>query len=94
MSNNLIESSKDISLKIAKKFQEIRKEQNITQKDLSLRSGISYASIKRFEQTGEISFVSLLDLARIINRLDDFNDLFKKITEYKNIDEVIESWKK
>ncbi len=54
-----------------------RKELKISQKDLASQTGISYGSIKRFEQTGEISFVSLLRIARVLNSLDEFDELFK-----------------
>ena len=53
-----------------------RKELKISQKGLSQRSGVSYASIRRFENTGEISFISLLKIANALNSLADFNMLF------------------
>jgi HTH-type transcriptional regulator/antitoxin HipB len=40
---------------------------------LAERSGVSLASLRRFEETGRISLESLLDLAFALNRLDDFN---------------------
>ncbi len=53
-----------------------RKERGITQRDLVKRSGVSYASIRRFETTGEISLSSLLKIAKVLNALSDFNSLF------------------
>lgn len=57
-----------------------RKELKYTQKELAKRSWISYASIRRFETTGEISFVSLLKIANTLGCLADFNILFSKET--------------
>ena len=65
-----------IHAEIVERFVKRRKEQKITQTELSAKSGVSYASIRRFEEIGEISFSSLLSLAQTINCLDDFNSLF------------------
>lgn len=71
---------------LVNRFVERRKELKLTQKALALRSGVSYASIRRFEKTGEISLTSLVKLARAIDCLVDFNELFKheKITNLKD----------
>lgn len=64
-----------------------RKELKITQKDLALKSGVSYGSIRRFETTGEISLKSLIQIAKVLNSLEDFNKLFihTQITNLKDI---------
>ena len=49
-----------------------RKELKLTQKELAKRSGVSYGSIRRFENSGEISLTSLLKIANAINCLEDF----------------------
>ena len=61
---------------IVERIKERRKELKITQHTLAQRSGVSYASIRRFESTGEISFTSLLKIANVLNALADFNMLF------------------
>lgn len=65
----------------------VRKRMKITQKELSKRSNVSYASIRRFESTGEISFISLIKIAGALDCLEDFESLFsnKKITSVKEI---------
>ena len=78
----------EIAKDIAQQEKRKRKRRKITQKELSMRSGVSLASIKRFEQTGEISFVSLLQIAAILDELDSFANLFEGI-EYESIQEVI-----
>lgn len=62
--------------RIVERVKERRKELKLTQQELSQRSGVSYASIRRFESTGEISFNSLLKIASVLNALADFNMLF------------------
>lgn len=63
-----------------------RKELKLTQKELAKRSGVSYGSIRRFENSGEISLTSLLKIANAINCLEDFKELFKyqQITSLKD----------
>lgn len=55
-----------------------RKTKKLTQKQLAERTGVSYGSIRRFEQTGEISLLSLVKIANALGCLEDFNELFKK----------------
>ncbi len=53
----------EINSDIAKKMVLLRKRKKLTQKDLSIRAGVSLGSLKRFEQSGEISLQSLTKLA-------------------------------
>ncbi|MCB9326166.1 MAG: helix-turn-helix transcriptional regulator [Lewinellaceae bacterium] len=48
----------------------------LSQLQLAEKSGVSLGSIKRFEQTGKISFESLLTLAHILGRLSEFESIF------------------
>jgi len=54
-----------------------RKKMHLSQRDLANKSGVSYASIRRFESIGEISFNSLLKIANALDCLEDFNYIFK-----------------
>lgn len=74
---------------LTERVKERRKELKLTQKTLALRSGVSYASVRRFEQTGDISLASLLKIAGALDCLEDFNALFrkKKITNLKEFQE-------
>lgn len=74
---------------IAAREKKRRKQKKITQKELSQRTGVSLGSIKRFEQTGEISFVSLLKIADILEEAEEFDNLFCR-REYKSIEEVLD----
>jgi transcriptional regulator with XRE-family HTH domain len=63
---------------VRKQERQKRKEQHYSQKELARRSGVSLGSLQRFEQTGEISFRSLLNLAMVLDCLEDFTHLFEK----------------
>lgn len=54
-----------------------RKQMKLSQKQLSQKSGVTYASIRRFETTGEISLSSLLKIAHALDSLKDFENIFK-----------------
>ena len=75
-----------ITEKLIKRVKLRRKELKYTQKELAKWSGVSYASIRRFETTGDISLASLIKIAHAMNCLEDFNNLFKyeQITNLKD----------
>lgn len=84
----ILKTPKEVSEDIAGKLRARRRKMKITQTELAARSGVSLGSLKRFEQTGEISFVSLLKLAWVLDCLMDFEGLFEK-KEYSSIEELI-----
>lgn len=79
------EIAKEVSARVKVK----RKKRKLTQVELSERAGLSLASLKRFEQTGEISFVSLIKIAMVLDELEEFDELFAR-KEYQSIQEVID----
>lgn len=68
----------EMALVIAKRVQENRLRLNLSQQTLSERSGVSYGTLKKFEQKGQISLESLLKVALALGSLDDFEQLFVK----------------
>ena len=62
---------------IVERAKKKRKQMKISQKELAQKSGVTYASIRRFETTGEISLSSLLKIARALDALKDFENVFK-----------------
>ncbi len=76
-------------LEISQRFKTIRKNRKVSQQRLSELSGVSYASIRRFEKTGDISLASLVKLALALQLYDDLDNLFKIQKEYKSIEDVI-----
>ena len=81
----------EVAREIGKREAARRKQKKLTQAELSARAGVSLGSLKRFEQTGEISFVSLLKIAFILDEMDFFEGLFER-QEYRSIQEVIDEW--
>jgi transcriptional regulator with XRE-family HTH domain len=78
----------DILEEIAVKHRSIRKEAGLSQVELAERSGVSLGSFKRFERTGQISLESLLKLAHVLNRLDDFDAVLKLNENLKDIEKL------
>ncbi len=65
-----------------------RKQMKMSQRKLAVRTGVSYASIRRFETTGDISLSSLLKIANALDCLEEFTSLFppvpvKNLKDYK-----------
>ena len=56
--------------KLSNDLKSIRKLYGYTQLELAERSGVSLGSLKRFEQTGQISMDSFITLLNIFNRLE------------------------
>ena len=81
---------------IAHRARDLRLERNLSQQTLSEKSGVSYGSLKKFEQTGQISLESLLKLAVILGCMDDFKVLFaeKRAEVALSLDELIENRKR
>ena len=73
---------------LASRHKILRKNAGFTQSELAARSGVSLGSIKRFELTGHISLESLLKLAHVLNRLNDFELILKPIDNLKEIDKL------
>jgi transcriptional regulator with XRE-family HTH domain len=63
-----------------------RKQLGLSREALSVKSGVSYASVRRFESTGEISLSSLMKIAQALDALADFDQLFKRrvVTDLKD----------
>lgn len=86
---DFLKSPRDVNLDIAGRVRARRKEQNITQEQLSVRSDVSFGSVKRFERTGEISLSSLIKIAFALGMESDFDSLFAR-KGYSSIQEVID----
>lgn len=78
----------EINNDIAQKIVRLRKRKKITQKQLAARSGVSLGSLKRFEQSGEISLKSLTKIAIALDVENELEDLFNNVP-FASIEEVI-----
>ena len=66
---------------IAKKAQAKRLKHNLSQQTLSTKSGVSYGTLKKFEQKGQISLESLLKIALALGEMGPFEHLFAKMDD-------------
>jgi transcriptional regulator with XRE-family HTH domain len=70
-----LRTAQEVQTGIAGRFKARRLAMNLTQSELAARSGVSFSSLKRFEHEGLIALDSLLNLAFVLNCLDDFDKL-------------------
>ena len=78
---------KEINLGIAKRVRGVRKRRKISQEILSEKSGVSLGSVKRFEQSGEISLLSLTKIAIALQMEDEMKTLFADVP-FLSIEEI------
>ena len=78
----------EINNEIARKIVRLRKRKKITQKQLAAMSGVSLGSLKRFEQSGEISLQSLTKIAIALDVEEELENLFDNVP-FASIEEVI-----
>lgn len=78
----------DIAKNLANRVRLRRKEHKLTQADVAARSGVSLASYKRFEQTGEVSLRSLIRISIALDCEENFEELFAQ-KFYASIEDVI-----
>lgn len=81
----VLKSTQEVMQEIAARVKTIRLEQNLSQEGLSLRSGVSLGSLKRFERTGEISLKSLIEISISLGVMEDFDKLFVKDTNIESL---------
>jgi len=85
-------SPQQIQDDLKERFRALRLDIGYTQEALSNRSGVSLGSLKRFEQSGEVSLTNLLRLSVILDVLDEFEELFKPtIPKPKTLDEMLKA---
>lgn len=92
MNQYIWETPGDIIKQVAENAKRIRKRRKISRKQLSEQSGVSYSSIKRFEETGNISLISLTRIARALGVESDIKKIFSDVP-YLSIQEVINEQK-
>lgn len=90
---DIIDTPKDDLLKIAKKFKEIRLDQNLKRKTLAIKSGVSESSLKRFEVTGEISLNSLVKISNVLNVRNWIASILEE-NYYESLEAIIDKQKR
>ena len=88
MSALVWETAEELNQKLPERVRNIRRRRSISQQKLADMSGVSYGSIKRFEQTGQISLLSLTRIAMALDIAGELRNLFTEVP-YRDIQEVI-----
>lgn len=88
MSALVWETAEELNQKLAERVRSIRRRRSISQQKLADMSGVSYGSVKRFEQTGQISLLSLTRIAMALDIAGELRNLFTEVP-YQDIQEVI-----
>lgn len=80
----------EIQKEIARKEKERRREKGITQEEMARRADLSLSSLRRFEQTGEISFAALIRIGSVLDDEKAFLGLFAP-QEFKTMKELLDA---
>ncbi|MBW9278297.1 helix-turn-helix domain-containing protein [Bacteroides fragilis] len=75
---------------IAQRVKQRRLEKGWTQNMLATKAGVSLASYRRFETSGEISLRSLVMLAFALEMTDEFENLFSR-KAYQSLDDILKA---
>lgn len=92
MQKYIWETPEEIMMIVSNNTKKLRKRLKISRRKLSEMSGVSYGSIKRFEETGNISFLSLTKIAMALDASRDIKSIFAEVP-YKSIQEVMNEQK-
>ncbi|WP_188792075.1 helix-turn-helix domain-containing protein [Salipiger pallidus] len=84
---NAIKTADDLRADIASAAKARRLAMNITQDDLSKRSGVAIATLRRFEAGGPASLDTVLRVAEVLGVLSGFSGLFP-MPEARTLDEL------
>jgi transcriptional regulator with XRE-family HTH domain len=74
----VLKTPQEMAVDAATRFKDMRKAKKITIKDLSRNSGVPYSTIRRFESSGEISFLSLVKIVSTIGEDEEIANLFTR----------------
>jgi transcriptional regulator with XRE-family HTH domain len=72
-----LQTPEQVSATLASRVRALRLAKGWKQATLAERSGVSLASLRRFEASGRVSLQHLLALVFALNRLDDFDVLLQ-----------------
>ena len=92
MQKYIWETPEEITMIVSNHTKKLRKRLKISRRKLSEMSGVSYGSIKRFEETGNISLLSLTKIAMALDVSGDVKNIFAEVP-YKSIQEVMNEQK-
>lgn len=86
----MLETVQELFDGVAARLRSVRLDADLTQAGLAARSGVTLASLRRFETTGQIALESLIRLAQALGRDADIATLFAP-PPVANLDELVTS---
>jgi transcriptional regulator with XRE-family HTH domain len=86
----MIETVQELADGVSARLRSVRLDADLTQAGLAVRSGVTLASLRRFETTGQIALESLIRLAQALGRDGDIAALFAP-PPVASLDELISS---
>lgn len=81
-------SPAEIAERVGQRFQALRLLKNISRSSLATKSGVPASNIKRFETTGQVSFVSLVMIAQALGVMGEIDKLLVDV-EPQSLDEIM-----
>ena len=72
-----LQTPDEVAQSLARRVKELRLMAGWKQATLAARSGVTLASLKRFEYTGKVSLENLLRLCHALGRLDEFDQVLR-----------------
>jgi transcriptional regulator with XRE-family HTH domain len=72
-----LHTPEEVSQTLAARLKELRLLKRWKRRTLAERSGVTEASLKRFEQTGKVSMENFLKLVLALGRLDEIETLLR-----------------
>jgi len=87
MKKLIFKTPEEYTLEVANRIRKARKILKLSRKKLSLLSGIPEPTIRRFEDTGEIAFKSLVGILAAMNYNDDIDHICHDMP-YRNIEDI------
>ena len=85
----MIKTPNEYAMTVAQNLRKLRKRKKLSMEALAHKSGVSYGSLKRFERTGQISFMSLIKIAVVLDCAEPLEALFQTV-EITSIQEIID----
>lgn len=78
----------EINKNLGRKVFDLRKRKKMSRQDLAFKSGVSFASLRRFEETGEISLLSFTKIFVALGIEDQIDELLSEIP-YSSLEEIL-----
>jgi len=72
-----LKTPKEAAVSLSERARELRLRKNWKRSTLSKRSGVSVSSLRRFEQTAQISLDNLLKIMSTLGRIDEIDMLLR-----------------